>query len=247
MQPEGSAEVQDIRGIVFDKDGTLFDFHRTWAAFNARLIADLAGGDAERAAALAEALGFDLEEPRFLPDSPMIAGTIEVVIEAVARILPELDEALVVRQVRDGSHAITPVEAVPLVPLLDGLIHQGLVLGVATNDSEAPARAHLASLGVLDRFAFVAGYDSGHGAKPAPGMLDAFCRATGLPPAACAMIGDSAHDLVSGRAAGMVTVGVLTGIAEEAELAPLADVVLADIGALPGWLADRGREAPRRA
>ena len=112
MQPEGSAEVQDIRGIVFDKDGTLFDFHRTWAAFNARLIADLAGGDAERAAALAEALGFDLEEPRFLPDSPMIAGTIEVVIEAVGRILPELDEALVVRQVRDGSHAITPVEAV---------------------------------------------------------------------------------------------------------------------------------------
>ena len=169
MQPEGSAAVQDIRGIVFDKDGTLFDFHRTWAAFNARLIADLAGGDTERAAALAEALGFDLEEPRFLPDSPMIAGTIEVVIEAVARILPELDEALVVRQVRDGSHAITPVEAVPLVPLLDGLIHQGLVLGVATNDSEAPARAHLASLGVLDRFAFVAGYDSGHGAKPAPG------------------------------------------------------------------------------
>ena len=29
---------------------------------------------------------------------------------------------------------------------------------------------------------------------------------------------------------------VLTGIAEEAELSPHADVVLRDIGALPGWL-----------
>ena len=95
--------MQDIRGIVFDKDGTLFDFHRTWAAFNARLIADLAGGDTERAAALAEALGFDLEEPRFLPDSPMIAGTIEVVIEAVARILPELDEALLAARAHEAE------------------------------------------------------------------------------------------------------------------------------------------------
>jgi phosphoglycolate phosphatase len=239
--------VQDIRGIVFDKDGTLFDFHRTWAAFNARLIADLAGGDSVRATALADALGFDLEAPRFLPDSPMIAGTMDVVIDAVARVLPELDGALVARRVSDGSHDIVPVEAVPLAPLLDGLIREGLILGVATNDSEAPARAHLGSLGVLDRFAFVAGYDSGHGAKPGPGMLDAFCRATGLSPAACAMIGDSTHDLASGRAAGMVTVGVLTGIAEAGELAPLADVVLADIGALPGWLSMRRGTASRRA
>lgn len=237
----------DIRGIVFDKDGTLFDFHRTWAAFNATLIADLAGGDAARASALADALGFDLEEPRFLPDSPMIAGTMEVVIDAVARVMPELDAPFVVRRVREGSHDIVPVEAVPLVPLLDALVAAGLTLGLATNDAEAPARSHLRTVGVLDRFAFVAGYDSGHGAKPGPGMLDAFCRATGLPAAACAMIGDSTHDLASGRAAGMVTVGVLTGLAGEAELAPLADVVLADIGALPGWLASRRGAGSRRA
>ena len=50
------------------------------------------------------------------------------------------------------------------------------------------------------------------------------------------MIGDSTHDLDSGRAAGMATVGVLTGLATRADLAPHADVVLADIGALPAWL-----------
>ena len=50
------------------------------------------------------------------------------------------------------------------------------------------------------------------------------------------MVGDSPHDLVAGRAAGMTAVAVLTGIATEADLGPLADVVLPDIGHLPGWL-----------
>jgi len=68
-------------------------------------------------------------------------------------------------------------------------------------------------------------------------MCLAFTRALGLDPARVAMVGDSRHDLVAGRAAGMRTVGVLTGLAGSADLAPLADVVLADIGALPGWLA----------
>jgi phosphoglycolate phosphatase len=34
----------------------------------------------------------------------------------------------------------------------------------------------------------------------------------------------------------MRTVAVLTGIARREELAPHADVVLADIGAIPDWL-----------
>ena len=51
-----------------------------------------------------------------------------------------------------------------------------------------------------------------------------------------AMVGDSRHDLDAGRAAGMRTIAVLTGIAKREDLAPHADVVLADIGAIPGWL-----------
>ena len=61
----------------------------------------------------------------------------------------------------------------------------------------------------------------------------------GLPPASIAMIGDSRHDLLAGRAAGMPTVAVLTGVAEAAELASVADAVLPDIGHLPDWIAAR--------
>jgi phosphoglycolate phosphatase len=232
--------VQPIRGLVFDKDGTLFDFHRTWSAWSAALIRDLTGADPVRAATLAEGLAFDLENSAFLPGSPLIAGTMEVLIEAVAEVLPEIDEAYLRALVLTETAEIRPVEAVPLAPLLDRLITGGCILGLATNDAEAPARAHLATAGVLDRFAFVAGYDSGHGAKPGPGMLDAFCHATGLAAEACAMIGDTTHDLASGRTAGMATVGVLTGLSTRDDLAGLADVVLGSIADLPAWLASRG-------
>jgi phosphoglycolate phosphatase len=225
-----------IGGLVFDKDGTLFDFHATWSAWSAGFIRELAAGDSGRADALAGVLEFDLAAGRFAKSSPMIAGTMEVFVQAVRSVLPEIEEGALRRMILMSTAAAPQVEAAPLGPLLDRLRAAGLTLGVATNDSEAPARAHLERAGVLDRFAFVAGYDSGHGAKPGPGMLEAFCRATGLAPAACAMIGDSAHDLASGRAAGMRTVGVLTGLASAEDLAPLADAVLADIAELPAWL-----------
>ena len=42
-----------IRGIVFDKDGTLFDFHATWSAWSAGFIREVTGGDVRRGRALA--------------------------------------------------------------------------------------------------------------------------------------------------------------------------------------------------
>ena len=50
------------------------------------------------------------------------------------------------------------------------------------------------------------------------------------------MIGDSLHDLHAARSAGMVAVGVLTGLASRADLAPAADIVLDSIADLPDWL-----------
>jgi phosphoglycolate phosphatase len=228
-----------LRGLVFDKDGTLFDFHATWGAWTAGFIRDLSNGDEATALRLATDLGFDLDGVRFLQGSPMIAGTMEVVIEAALAALPRLDEAALRLHVLETTAAAAPIEAAPLAPLLEGLRAGGFTLGLATNDAEAPAREHLGRAGVLGHFAFVAGYDSGWGAKPAPGMLEAFCRATGHVPGEVAMIGDSTHDLAAGRAAGMVTIGVLTGPARAEELLPLADAVLPDIAGLPEWLAAR--------
>ncbi len=225
-----------FQGILFDKDGTLFDFGATWNTWAAAVIGDLSGGDAGRAQALAEAVHFDLASQRFHPDSPVIAGTNDQAAALLHSALPERPvEEIAAFLIQQAARAEL-VPTTPLAPLLEGLAARGLRLGVMTNDSAYSAEAQLRAAGIFDHFDFVAGFDSGHGAKPAAAPLLAFAAGQGLPPSAIVMVGDSTHDLEAGRAAGMTTVGVLTGPALAADLADLADVILPDIGHLPAWL-----------
>jgi len=222
-----------VRAVLFDKDGTLFDFQATWGAWARVIIAELAGADEGLRDALAGAMAYDLATGQFLPQSVVIAGTSLEVAELIAPLLPERRGGVgaLNAQLADAAAQVQAVEAVPLRALLSRLRGAGYRLGVATNDNESVARRHVGS--TADLFDFIAGFDSGHGGKPAPGMLLAFARHCGLAPDQVLMVGDSRHDLIAGRAAGMPTLAVLTGVASEADLAPLADVVRPDIGHLP--------------
>ncbi|SEF59343.1 phosphoglycolate phosphatase [Jhaorihella thermophila] len=225
-----------VDAILFDKDGTLFDFATTWGAWARAFLLRATGGDTARCRLVGAEIGYDFDTGRFDPSSIVIAGTTAEAAEALLPHFPEMGRHALIALLNEEAARAPQAEAVPLVPLLDDLRGRGLRLGVATNDSEGPARAHLRGAGVLDRFDFVAGFDSGHGAKPEPGPLLAFADHVAANPNRIAMVGDSLHDLVAGRAAGMVTVAVLTGLATHDDLAPHADVVLPDIGHIPGWL-----------
>ena len=229
-------DVSAIRGVLFDKDGTLFEFAATWVAWAEQMLLRGCEGDKGRAAAAGAAIGFDLEARRFARDSVAIAGTSAQIAAALHPHFADLTVPALQARL-DAEAARAPQRAaVPLKPLLSALRDRGLKLGVATNDAEHPARAHLTEAGVAEMFDFIAGFDSGHGGKPEPGQLLAFARAVDLPPTRIAMVGDSLHDLHAAAAAGMVPVAVLTGLAARAELAPHAEVVLPDIGHLPDWL-----------
>ncbi|PKP84564.1 MAG: phosphatase [Alphaproteobacteria bacterium HGW-Alphaproteobacteria-2] len=232
-----------ICGIIFDKDGTLFDFQATWAVWAERFLLDIADGDGAHAGFLAGVFGFDRAARRFRPESPFVAGTPQDGLAALLAHLPGWNADGLLARAEAHALATPQVEAAPLVPLLAELLARGLRLGVATNDSAEAADAHLRAAGIRGAFDFVAGYDSGHGAKPEPGMLLAFARQTRLAVGSVLMVGDSRHDLAAGRAAGMRTLGVLTGVARAEDLSPLAEAVLPDIAALPGWLADRAAPA----
>ena len=226
----------DIKGIIFDKDGTLFDFDATWGVATAQMIADECAGDPARMDALAADLLFDLPNARFFPGSPVIASTSEVVADLILPHTADQNRTALAARMAQATSDVPQVAVTDLPNVFSMLQARGLVLGIATNDSEAPARKNIAQAGVLDVFAFIAGHDSGYGGKPATGQLDAFCAQTQIAPDACAMVGDSLHDLHAGRAAGMVCIGVLTGPASRADLTPHADVVLESIADLPAWL-----------
>lgn len=224
-----------IDGIIFDKDGTLFDFRLSWGAWCQSLLAELALSGVDPAA-LGQAIGYDIATRSFAADSCVIAGTPDEITETLLPHLPQESAASLLARINRLAASAPMVPAVDLRAVLGDLRARGLKIGLMTNDAEAPAHAHLTAAGIADLFDFVAGSDSGFGAKPQPGPLLAFCRATGLDPARVAMVGDSRHDMDAGAAAGMRRVAVLTGIAKAADLAPHADVVLDNIGGVGAWI-----------
>lgn len=225
-----------IKAVLFDKDGTLFDFYATWGVWAKTLLLEESGGDVAMAVRMGAAIGYDYEAEKFAKDSMVIFDTPPDIAAALLPFFNDHTVESLTDHLNAAAAKVPQAEAVPLIPLLLGLEARGIKLGVATNDGEVPARAHLSSAGIVGMFDFIVGSDSGYGGKPAPGMQNAFAAHLGLQGAEVAMVGDSVHDLVAGRAAGMVTVAVLTGVAEHDELAPYADVVLPDIGHLMGWL-----------
>lgn len=232
----------DLRGtgVLFDKDGTLFDFTASWAAASAEILRQLAQGDAERLETMARAGGFDLATRTFREDSVIIAGTVAEV-SAVLATAGDLPRARVqaVTEAVVATAQMAPVAG--LLPALETLRAAGARLGVVTNDSEQAAIAHLTANGLLDLFDAVVGYDSGYAPKPAPGSCLGAAARIGVAPERCMMVGDSTHDLEAGGAAGMTCLAVLTGIAGATVLAPRAAAVLASVAEVPAWLAQNGR------
>lgn len=224
-----------IKALLFDKDGTLFHFKATWEAWTHKVLLRLTNGDVDWATRIGHDVGFDMEAQEFAPDSVVIAGTPAEIVIALQKHV-DMPSGELERILNDEAETAPQVEAVALVPLLNHLRERGLALGVATNDAERPARQHLQSAKVTDLFDFISGYDSGNGVKPDASPCLAFAHHIDVPAMHVGMVGDSLHDLKAGRAAGMKTIGVLTGVATRDELHPFADVVLADIGEIPAWL-----------
>lgn len=223
----------DLDGLIFDKDGTLFEFSASWEAWAMALLLELAEGDAARAGEMGEAIGFHMETKSFHADAIAITHTVGEIAEALVPLQTARTHAEIVARMNSGAASAPMAPAVELAPLMGRFAAMGLRIGLATNDAEAPARAHLEQAGILGAFDFIAGCDSGYGGKPAPGQLLAFAKAMKLAPDRIAMVGDSTHDLEAGRRAGMRTIGVLTGLASAEDLARLADLVLPDIGHIP--------------
>jgi phosphoglycolate phosphatase len=218
-------------GILFDKDGTLFDFEATYAPATAGVVRALASSEAQ-AAGMAEAVGFDLATGRFSRSSIVIAGTAADMARIWGPMIGEAGDAALAARV-DQLYEHYARESMALfdnaAKVLERLVSQGFKVGLATNDAEANGRSHLKAASIEQHFSFVAGYDSGHGAKPLPGMVLAFARECGVGPQSIVMVGDSLHDLHAARAGGAVAVGISTGIASANDLAPHADHVVASL------------------
>jgi phosphoglycolate phosphatase len=226
-----------IKGILFDKDGTLIDVTNTWVPAYREILAEQFPGEGE--AKLVSA-GFDSTTGKFRSGSILAGGTTRDLVDVW---WPGLDGGEVQDKVRllDVSYRdvaqkhLRPL--MPLAPILAPLRAHGLKLGVATNDTAFSARDHLQELGVVHLFDAIIGADSVARPKPAGDMVTLFARLAAISPAEIAMVGDNPHDMETARDGGAgLAIAVLSGNSERSDIAHLADHVLASIADLPALL-----------
>jgi phosphoglycolate phosphatase len=233
-----------ITAILFDKDGTLIDFERTWipAYHEAAQMVERHAGRPGLAKWLLADGGFDAATGRVDPTAPLAAAASEAIARDWAERAIAEDTAVLTQTVLDifAAHSADPVPITPLMPLFARFKARGIFLGLATMDREAPARSFAAAAGG-NRLDFLCGADSGLAGKPAPDMALAFCSAVDVAPDRLAVVGDTPHDMAMARAAGArLAIGVRTGAAGSTGLDHCADFVIDSVAQLDRALKSRG-------
>jgi len=235
--------LKQIKGILFDKDGTLLDFHSGWVPVAAQMVDLLLehfGMKDERAVKerLLGAIG--MHGNQIDPKGILAGGTTQDMSEAFVRVLREkqvnldrlehLEDRLtkeLYRLTMSNRHNLKPTA--DLHSLLEQLRSQGLRIGIATADDLESTNFFLEHAGVAAYFDFI-GTSDYYEKKPSPSMLRAFCDACNLSSEEVAVAGDTVTDICFARngSAG-IAIGVLSGVSGTSELQNIADLVIPSV------------------
>lgn len=190
--------MQRVRGIIFDMDGTLADT----LGFYYGMACDLV--EAVDAPPVSREHVYGL----------MGSGDPDLVRKLFPEDFPDLESKLrgiAGERIRDwmGRMARETQPIAGSLELLRALHADGRPLGIATSASSA--LPFLDDWGVRELFTSIVGREHTERRKPHPDPVERCVRELGLSPAETAYVGDSPIDIEAGRAAGVRTVGVLTG------------------------------------
>lgn len=201
------------RGVVFDKDGTLFDLDTRWLPWFETFVGGVAAGcgDPSLAPVIAAALG--VERDGLLADRPAAIDTATNIRDLVVAVLVSGGRAAAAarRLVIEAENAASPGPLVPLGDLrstLWRLAKGGRRIGIATADGRGNSIAELEQFDVLHLVDTLRCGDDDGPVKPDPTVLWGIADEWGLTPAQLLYVGDNRHDLATARSAGVPFVAV---------------------------------------
>ncbi len=194
----------EIRTVLFDLDGTLIDsidliltsYHHTMAAHGLPA----------------------------LPDAEWLAGVgtpLRVQLGRFASTPEEMDALIATyREFNLGNHdrMVRPFPGVS--DMVSAIRAAGMETGVVTSKAREGTRRGLRLVGLEEEFDVLVCVDDVVHPKPHPEPVLTAVARLGADPATTIYIGDSVHDMHSGRAAGVLTGGALWGPFPQSDLEP---------------------------
>lgn len=231
-----------IKGILFDKDGTLLKFDVLWVEATRQVLPRfLQACGVEYNNFLLESLMtvLGIAKNEIAADGALAWMSYwemaEVLKEALCRkgfsIKKQCNGSLLESLYREevlAEHArIEPVTE--LVPLFQWLKSQGIIVGIATADTWEITTHCLKILGIAAYFSYIGTSSETVRPKPCTDLFDTFCAGYDLLHAEVAIVGDTPADMQFARNCGAMAIGVLSGTAKKADLEQKVDFLLKDV------------------
>ncbi|MCU6695296.1 HAD family hydrolase [Laedolimicola ammoniilytica] len=220
-----------IKGILFDKDGTLIDFYEVWGKAAVKVAKRLCDARRmpERQRMLLREMG--VADGRVDPDGALAWKSYRGVAEDLQEYLGTDSEKLAgelaelfyeeVGLKRTAYPTFTDVKA-----MMEALRSRGLWIGVATTDDLKSTRRCLEVLGVEEYISFWGVSGEGLPEKPDGRLVSLAAGHWGIWKDEIAMVGDNPNDMRFARNGGAVAIGVKSGTGTENMLREQADYLL---------------------
>ncbi|NGP44529.1 HAD family hydrolase [Bacillaceae bacterium SIJ1] len=226
-----------IKGILFDKDGTLLQFGTVWIKVMNEVIDDILdviGETGNKALKNRLCLAIGLNDDKVDEKGLLASGTTVDMAQAFQAILPEnipfLEQWMADKIYVKTQESIDCVKPVcDLSALFSALKQKGMIIGIATADDFDTTVLCLKHLGVQNDIQFLGTSDLFE-KKPSSQIVDKFCEQFGLENEEIAFVGDTLVDLQTAKNGEVGHgIGVLSGVGSERELQSLADFVIPNI------------------
>ena len=238
-----------IRGILFDKDGTLVDFFSLWlqaalAVTPAFLEENHIQPDKDMTDYVLRAMG--VEDGKVDPRVALAYKSYQEIAADICQALEKkgitLDPARVQEQLErlfdenvTGKN-VSYTQVTDIKKMLRALKERGICVGLATADTMRSAKSCLKKLGAYQEFDYVGADDGVKRPKPEADMFLEFQHKFNLKPEEIAVVGDTYNDVAFARNNGGIAIGVLSGVSSEEDFRGEADYILDSVKELPGLL-----------